>query len=198
MPDNKIKIVIVDTNCFIRLFHSSVKPIFGMDIGGYRLLTLGCLVDEYLLSPNLKSSFPWIAQEPRLSELKNSKLKLKASNKTATQNQIKSLKPYAKSLLTLHCNKQGIGVKSLSKSDLELLATTVAISCIMATDEWPLRLVAKDLMEDPAEYKIGLLNSLELLHILEINGKIDSEERRNTVDAWIRNSEKESADKLGM
>ena len=75
-----------------------------------------------------------------------------------------------------------------------------------------MRLVAKDLMEDPAEYKIGLLNSLELLHILEINGKIDSEERRNTVDAWIRNSEKllkgweneyqrlfkESADKLGM
>ena len=60
-----------------------------MDIGNYRFITLECLINEYLESPTLLAKFPWIAQEPRLSELKNAKLKLKSPNKTATQNQIK-------------------------------------------------------------------------------------------------------------
>lgn len=184
------KIVLVDTNCFIRLFHSSARPIFGLDIGGYKLLTLNCLIKEYLESPDLIERFPWIAKEPRVSELKNAKLKLRAANKQGVQRNIKELKPYTKAFLETKCKKEKIETKSLSKEDLELLATCVTIKCLLATDEWPLRLVAADLMEDPEEYEIGILNSLELIHLFELNGLIDAKQRRITVDAWVRQKEK--------
>lgn len=189
MSDNPIKIILVDTNCFIRLYHSSALPIFGTTIGGYTFLSLECLINEYLESKSLIEKYPWIAQEPKLSDLYNAKLKLSKASKTGVQNQIKDLKPYAKSFLEHYCKKRNISIRALSPRDVELLATAVALKCSIATDEWPLRQVALDLMNDPDEYHIELLSSIELLCILEMDGKITSEQRRDTVKAWILNKE---------
>lgn len=211
MTSPPARIVLVDTNCFLRLYHSPVIPLLGQNIGGYRLLTLECLVDEFLNSPALTASYSWVAADPKRSDLTNAKLKLRGASKTSVENAKKQLGPYAKSLLESHCNRRKINLRSLSGKDIELLATTIALKGIMATDEWPLRHVASDLMEDPDEYGIGLFSSLELLHLLEVNDKLIPDDRRKTVDSWVRYRENllkgwqddyqrlfgESADSLG-
>lgn len=186
MTSAPIRIVLVDTNCFLRLYQSPVLPLMGQDIGGYRLLTLGCLVDEFLNSPSLTANYSWVAADPKRSDLTNAKLKLRGSNKASVEKVQKELRPYAKSVLETHCARNKTSLRSLSSRDLELLATTIVLKGIMATDEWPLRQVATDLMEDPDEYSIGLFSSLELLHLLEANGKLSPDGRRKTVDAWVR------------
>jgi hypothetical protein len=35
------KLVIVDTNCYVRLYFSPLRPILGQVVGGYHLVTLG-------------------------------------------------------------------------------------------------------------------------------------------------------------
>lgn len=185
-----IRIVLVDTNSFLRLYHSPVLPLMGQDIGGYRLLTLESLVDEFLNNPTLTMGYPSVASGPKHDDLTKAKLKLRMASKNSVENEVKQLRPYAKSLLESYCNKLKINIRSLSSRDLELLATTVELKGIMATDEWPLRLVAKDLMEDQDEYEIGICHSLELLQLLESNGKLTPEDRRKTVRSWILYREK--------
>ena len=180
------RIVLIDTNCFLRLYHSSVSPLMGQDIGGYRLLTLECLVDEFLNSPTLTTNYPWVASEPKRSDLTNAKLKLGSPSKNRVKNEKKALGPYANLLLENYCKRSDITPRSLSSRDIELLATTIVFKGIMATDEWPLRYVAQDLMQDDDEYAIGIFHSLELLHLLEINGKLSPDDRRNAVDSWVR------------
>lgn len=162
----------------------------GQDIGGYRLLTLEKLIDEFQNNPTLVSSYPSVASGTRHDELKNSAIKLRGINKKMVTSLSNDLASYAKSLLELYCNRQKIQTRRLSNPDIELLATTIVIKGIMATDEWPLRHVASDLMEDQDEYKIGLFNSLELLHLIQENGKISPEDRRKTVRFWILYREK--------
>lgn len=190
MPTSSSRIILVDTNCFLRLYHSPVLPLMGQDIGGYRLLTLEKLVDEFQNNHTLVSNYPSVASGTRHDELKHSAIKLSGINKKMVTSSSNNLAPYAKSLLELYCNRQKISTRRLSSPDIELLATTIVIKGIMATDEWPLRLVATDLMEDQEEYKIGLFNSLELLHLIQENGKISPEDRRKTVRSWMLYREK--------
>lgn len=191
MPTSSSRIILVDTNCFLRLYQSSVRPLMGQDIGGYRLLTLKKLIEEFQNNQNLVSNYPSIASGPKHDELTNSAIKLSGINKGKIKDSQKELAPYAKSFLASYCKQQNIEIiRRLSTPDLELLATTIIIKGIIATDEWPLRLVATDLMEDPEEYKIGLLNSLELLHLIQENGKISPEDRRKTVRSWVLYREK--------
>ncbi|MFZ5508883.1 MAG: hypothetical protein ACOZCP_02395, partial [Pseudomonadota bacterium] len=68
----KPRFVFVDTNCFIRLYGSPVLPLLGQDVGGYRLLTLQSLAEEFLGNETLVKDYCWVAQEPRVSDLKNS------------------------------------------------------------------------------------------------------------------------------
>ncbi len=212
MTSPSVRIVLVDTNCFLRLYQSPVVPLLGQDIGGYRLLTLECLVDEFDVNSTLAAHYSWVVSGPKRNDLERAKLKLRGPSKAAVAKRIQELKPFGKSLLESYCkHNQILPIRNLSRVDIELLATAVALNGIMATDEWPLRHVAKDLMEDPDEYGIGLFTSLELLHLLETNGKLSSDDRRNTVDSWVRLGEnlirgwqkeyqglfKESADFLG-
>lgn len=190
MTSPSTRLILVDTNCFLRLYHSPVLPLMGQDIGGYQLVTLECLVNEFLDSPNLTQSYPWVDSEPTRSDLINAKLNLRGATKTAISTTKSSLAPYAKSLLELHCKRKAITPRSLSGRDLELLAASIVLKGVLATDEWPLRHVAQDLMEDQDECQIGLFDSLELLHLLETNERLRPDERRKTVQSWIRYDEK--------
>lgn len=191
MPTSSSRIILVDTNCFLRLYQSSVRPLMGQDIGGYRLLTLKKLVEEFQNNQNLVSNYPSIATGSKYDELTNSAIKIRGVNKKKIENLQKELAPYSKSFLESYCKRQKIEIiRRLSSPDLELLATAIIIKGIIATDEWPLRLIAADLMEDQEEYKIGLFNSLELLHLIQENGKISPEDRRKTVRSWMLYREK--------
>ncbi|KAK43739.1 hypothetical protein BG58_30750 [Caballeronia jiangsuensis] len=86
---------------------------------------------------------------------------------------------------------KGIKVRALSLRDLELLATAVHYEAVIATDEWPLAFVVDDLTVDNDDnYMIKSITSLHVLHILECDGRLTSEERRDTVRSWLRESEK--------
>lgn len=185
------RIILVDTNCFLRLYQSPVLPLLGQDVGGYRLLTLKALIQEFNENPTLVEQYHWVAEGSRSTDLNNAALRLSGINKSSVQNETKVLMAYAKGLLGSYCQKRRISpLRSLSARDLELLATTVILHACMATDEWPLRLVAQELINPPDHYDICLFNSIELLSLLETNGKLGPDDRRKTIDSWIRYREK--------
>lgn len=190
MASGTPRFILVDTNCFIRLYQSPVLPLLGQDIGGFRLLTLAALADEFNNNPNLQKLYPWMVSGPKANDLKNAKLILSGINKRKVTSEQQAVRFYARALLVAHSNKQGISPpKSLSSRDVELLATTIVLEGVIATDEWPLALVANNLKEDPS-YKIEVFDSIKVLHLLESNKKISAEARRNTVETWVRLREK--------
>lgn len=163
----------------------------GQEIGGFKLLTLPGLVDEFLSSKRLDMEYAAVMDTSRREDLMAAQLELRGKNKTRVANEKNALRPFARSFLEQDSAKKGIKPpKCLSSRDLELLATAVVLKGIIATDEWPLRLVAEDLMQDPEDYPIGLFTSLNILHLLEINSKLTADERRKTVRDWIRSGEK--------
>lgn len=213
MPEVKTRIVLVDTNCFLRLYASPVLPLLGQIVGGYKLLTLTSLIEEFHANPELIAKYSRVTEKPKADDLANAVVKLRQQNVIRVANQQKDLTAFARSFLQNFCKKHATAVsRSLSNRDLELLATTIVLRGVMATDEWPLRLVAEDLMQDAAEYDIGLFNSLDILHLLERNGKLSAHDRKMTVDFWVRDGQKlprdwqqdylrlfnESADALGQ
>lgn len=191
MPAEKPRFLLVDTNCFIRLYGSPVMPLMRQTFGGYLLLTLQSLIDEFKDNKDLAGRYPWVTQEPRLSDLIGSRLKLSGITKRLVEKQLRSLEPYAKTFLATDSKKKGISPpKRLSTQDLELLSTAVVLKGVVATDEWPMTLVIKDLMAEPEEYAIGVLNSIEVLHLLESSGALTSDIRKQTVSAWVSLGEK--------
>lgn len=190
MATKSPRFVLVDTNCFLRLYQSPVLPLLGQDVNGCRLLTLDVLVSEFLDNGRLVADYPWVAENPKRADLDNARLKLKGPTKTIVEKQKKELAPYARAYLADYCNKRGISpARTLSVADLELLATAVALKAVLATDEWPLSAVVKELMAAPDDYNIGLFSSLDVLSLLERSGLLSAEDRRGTVDAWIRGRE---------
>lgn len=212
MTVTETRFILVDTNCFLRLYQSPALPLLGQTVGNFTLLTLESLVTEFKDSPSLPGQYPWVAKGPKNEDLLKAQLKLGSINKRKVTEQKELLVPYSKSFLTNYCKVHRTRtIRSLSKADLDLLATAVVLKAVLATDEWALRAVVCDLMEDP-EYKLGLTSSVEILHLLETNNRISSEDRRTTVDAWVRLNEQlprdwqatyqvlfgESADSLGQ
>lgn len=186
----KARFVLVDTNCFIRLYCSPVVPLLQQQVGGYQLLTLKGLIDEFFESPRLSNDYPWVSKEPKVSDLKSAALKVSGINVRLVNQQKKELRPYADAFLAKHCKDRNIPAKRLSARDLELLASAVVFRAAVATDEWPLGLIVQDLMQDPEDYDIGLMTSIDVLHLLEKNGKLTREVRIQTCDSWIRLGEK--------
>ncbi|MBW8370364.1 MAG: hypothetical protein K0M66_05240 [Thiobacillus sp.] len=183
------RIVLVDTNCFLRLYQSPASPLLGQDIGGYRLLTLGCLIDEFLENPALVLNYRWISSKPIIDEVQKAKLKISEIYKRKVRANSLELKLFADTFIRDYCRKRKIVPRGLSSRDLELLGTAIVLKCVIATDEWPLTQVSKELMEDP-DYEIEIFNSLDVLSILESHGRLSADERRQTVDSWKRLSEK--------
>lgn len=191
MPVAKPRFVLVDTNAFIRLYCSPVLPLLQQNVGGYLLLTLNELISEFLNSKRLPLEYPWIAKDPKLSDLANAGLKISGINSRKVAERKRELRPYSDALLTSYCRKQGIQARLLSARDLELLASAVVFKAVVATDEWPLSLVVRDLMADPDDdYGLGLMSSLDILYLLEENAKLTRELRIQTCETWQRLNEK--------
>lgn len=191
----KARFILVDTNCFIRLYCSPIVPLLQQQVGDYQLLTLKGLIDEFFESPRLLKEYPWVSKEPKVSDLKNAALIVRGINARLINEQKKELRPYADSFLAKYCKDRNIvPAKRLSSRDLELLASAVVLRAIVATDEWPLGLVIRDLMQDPDDYEIELMTSLDILHLLEKNGKLARDIRIQTCDSWIRLGEKMPTD----
>jgi hypothetical protein len=109
------------------------------------------------------------------------------------RDEVKLLRPYANSFLEKNAARYGskIDKPTLSGRDLELLATAAHYGAVIASDEWPLALVVKDLTTDEEDnYEIEIFTSVDVLHLLERAGLVSPEDRRETVRSWQRCAEK--------
>ncbi|RAE00986.1 hypothetical protein DN582_17050 [Burkholderia multivorans] len=183
------RLLLVDTNCFLRIYHSSLRPFLGTNVGGYRILTLGSLLEEFRQSPRLGREYAWVAADLAAEEVNGALPDLPDHDREDVAMEVRQLRPYAKAYLERHCAREGIPPKSLSSRDLELLATAAVFEAVIASDEWPLKLIVEDLTSED-DYQIEIITSLHVLHMLEQAGCFDASERRNTVTSWLRCDEK--------
>ncbi|OMR82495.1 hypothetical protein AQ816_04385 [Burkholderia pseudomallei] len=152
-------------------------------------MTLGSLLEEFRQSQRLDREYAWVAADLALEEANGALPNLPDHDREDVANEIRQLRPYAKAFLERHCAREGIPPKSLSSRDLKLLATAAVFDAAIASDEWPLKLIVEDLTSED-DYQIEIVTSLHVLHLLELAGRLDANERRNTVTSWLRCDEK--------
>lgn len=187
----KPKLLIVDTNAFLRLYSSPVFPLLQQQFGDYQLLTLPSLIKEFKDSSRLVGQYPTVAKNPKWANLQSAAIQLSNVMKNQVSKRIKELKPIANNYLEDFCDTNNVVVfRQLSSCDAELLATAVVTRATIATDEWPLRKVVEYLLEDEdSTYAIALMSSIEVLALLEQNGKVSRDQRIETVQKWIDDGE---------
>jgi hypothetical protein len=166
-----------------------LRPFLGAQVGGYRMLTLRSLIEEFRQSPRLDREYAWVAADLAFERENGTLPDLPDHDREDVAKEIRQLRPYATAFLERHCARENIPPKSLSSRDLELLATAAVFDGVIASDEWPLKLIVEDLRSED-DYKIEIITSLEVLHILEQAGRLSADDRRNTIVSWLRCDEK--------
>lgn len=184
------RVLLIDTNCFLRLYYSPLRPFLGVEVGEYKILTLATLIDEFRESERLMKEYAWLQEDLAREDSANASVQLSEDDLKDVIFEKKQLRPYANSLLEKHCKKEGIGPKNLSDRDVSLLASAAVLEAVIATDEWPLTLVIEDLLSVEGEYEIQVITSLDVLHLLETNGMLTADDRKETVRSWQRCDEK--------
>jgi hypothetical protein len=182
------KIIIVDTNCFARLYFSDLRPILGTQVCGSTLLTLEPLAKEMAESSNLANKYHWVTNDEIQAELlaASSWLKLKEPKKTQVENLVREYRVYGNAFLADYCRKHNRQpIRQLSRADGAALAAATVVRGGLATDEWPLRAYARALDPEDDGYKVPLYSTLELLSMLETEGRISGTDRFNLVRAWM-------------
>lgn len=186
------RIVLIDTNCFIKLYQSPVLPFFGETVDGRKLLTLTALINEFFSSRRLKQEYAWLQSTVKSEDRDRIELRLTQNEKASVDAIMQEHRDYVDDVLDGYCQKQRVPIsKRLSDCDLELLATAIEVKALIATDEWPLAVVVEDLMIEPEEgYQIGILTSIDIIYMLEHVGTLSREQRIETIKSWLRGGEK--------
>lgn len=188
MPE-KNKLVVVDTNCLVRLYFSSLRPVLGSAFSGYLLMTLQELANELAhLASNDKHA--WLSDKVIQSEVNGAAIQLTASQETSIQKETHHVRRYGNAELlrykAKHCIARPLG---LSFADARALTVAIELGAALATDEWPLRIVAGYIEADDDGGHVELLSSVELLHLLEMAGAIPKVERVKVYSDWRKNGE---------
>ena len=184
-PNSPI-IVVVDTNCFIRLLFSPLRPVLGATFSGHKLMTLIRLADECGPGTAVAERNPWLLEASVQKELIASCIKLRQPKTSQVDESAKYFRKEGNSLLRNYCNTQGIQtVRELSITDSHALATAQVLKFKLATDEWPLTLVAKR-ASDVTE----VMTSLDIIHLMELDGKVSKAQRTEVVTRWLMHDER--------
>lgn len=185
------RIVLIDTNCFIRLYQSPVLPFLGETINGYHLLTVPSLIQEFLSSSRLMNEYAWLAGVVKKENLTKAAIQLTEKERQQVTQEMAAHTDYVNETVAAYCATKNIRERQLSRRDCELLATAIVLDALIATDEWPLAFVVNDLLSEPSDgYEIGVITSVHVLHWFECGGQISPEARRKTVKSWLQNDEK--------
>jgi rRNA-processing protein FCF1 len=186
------RLILVDTNCFLKLYQSPIRPFLGRVIGSHRLVTMNAMVNEFMRSERLQDIYAWLSSQIGADlKLEGAILELNDEQAKTVKENFDSHGSYASTLLEEYCAQEKTQLKrSLSRSDLELLATAISLETLVATDEWPLKLVIDDLASAPEEgYNLGAINSVEVLGLFEKHGAISAEQRKQIVRSWLQYGE---------
>lgn len=180
--------VIVDTNCYVRLYFSPVRPILGSTFSGYQLVTISDTHMEISSGSNVDARYPWLSEEVLQSEVIASRLNLREPKKSKIRELANHFRLRGNIVLDRLLAEGRIKEpRKISLVDAKVLATAEVLCAALATDEWPLILVAQELGE--VHENAGLFNSLDLLSLMERGGKLDKGQRVETVRSWCQNGE---------
>ena len=147
-------------------------------------MTLTELKMETAHRSNVRERHPWIGAADVQMDLATACIKLREPKKTLIAKVTDATLIAGNRLLAQHCKANNTAVlRELSPSDARALAVADVLGAGLATDEWPLRLVATQTGAiDPSE----LYMSVEILHLLEAAGKLTKDERVTTVRSWVQ------------
>lgn len=179
-------LVVVDTNCFIRLLFSPLRPVLGSTFAGYKLITLAELKEEVGPGTEVADRNPWLLNQDVQRELANNCLKVREPKKSDILKWAKHFRKEGNSLLHKYClTKKLEKIRELSLPDAKALATAQVMAGLLATDEWPLTYVAQEASDVP-----NVLTSVSVVHLMEQEGKISRQQRIDVVVGWLKNGEK--------
>lgn len=179
-------LLVVDTNCFIRLLFSPLRPVLGSTFAGYRLVTLVELADEVGPGTEVTQRHPWLLDEAVQKELAGNCLKLREPKKSLVLSEAKRLRSEGNTLLRKYCTDKKLDkVRELSAADAKALAAAQTVGGQLATDEWPLAFVA-----ERASDVTTVFTSVAVVHLMEKAAKITREQRIETVAGWVKTEEK--------
>lgn len=180
--------IVVDTNCFLRLLDWEPRPFVGQVVGGYKLVTTEKLVVE-AMSQDLQERYPRLKHPLIQRELKAAALRYPPAVQKTLRADTDEFRLGANGVIATHCAAQKTRVRSLSDVDASLWATAVYAKGALATDEWPLTLAAETIPFDDDGNVLQVFSSVQLLHMLETAGKLDSAGRWNMMRQWRQERE---------
>lgn len=185
------QVVIVDTNCFVRLYFSSLRPMLGVEVAGHRLMTIRELADETRQSTGLTVRHPWLAGGDVQSDLSAAILELTENDERQYDEDAEHYRVLGDEYLRRYCMARQLEeIRQLSAADAKALAIALDRGCLLATDEWPLREFSQFVEPDEHGQRITVLSSLQVLKLFLDDARMSMAELRTTVRGWLLNDER--------
>jgi hypothetical protein len=185
------KIVIVDTNCFVRLYFSVLRPLLGLEVGGHTLMTIKELADETTGNTGLTVRHPWLAGADVQDDLNAAILRLAEADDVLYDEDAEYYRTVGDAYLEGLCRERNLDhIRQLSMADAKALAIALDRGYILATDEWPLREFSQFVEPDENGNRLIVISSLQLLKLFLDSGQMSLDQVRDTVRGWILNDER--------
>jgi predicted nucleic acid-binding protein len=183
------KIIIVDTNCLVRLYFSPLRPILNRSVAGYQFRTLKELSDE-IVKLSAGSRHAWLSEAAIQADVLTAHVALSHSQAASVNTHVRTVRRAGDQMLRRHCVDTNRKVmRSLSLADARALTTAIEVGAALATDDWPLRHVARRIDCDDDGNSTELFSTVELIYLIELEGLIDRATRISTMAAWKRSGE---------
>jgi len=179
------RLILVDTNCLIRVYFSPLLPVLNRPAAGYELKTLQALADELMHIANRRDEFAWLSAKDIQNDVKLAVLPLTKAQSHAIDQEATVIRKQGNGMLQEYCQDQGVNLRQLSVADAKVLAAALELSIAMSTDEWPLRQVASAYSYDDGN-SVELFSSVELISLLEKEGLLSREDRVKTYADWLK------------
>lgn len=187
MPD-ATQLVLVDTNCLVRVYFSPLRPILGRPVAGFELKTLEGLAKE-LKNLAQRPDLAWLSDQVILKEVEAATVTLTKLQRDAVNQDALAIQKLGNAVLYQdYQNRKLRAARALSLADAKALAACLELDAALSTDEWPLRLVSELYDYDNGD-PVKLFSSVELIELLEREGLIDRDVRVKTYSDWLKNGE---------
>lgn len=184
------KLILVDTNCLVRIYFSDLRPILGRPVAGYILKTLSGLAQELKNLASRREDLLWLSKQVNQAEIEAAVVSLTRAQKSAVEMDATGIRDYGDSeLLKYYHAKKLIEPRSLARNDAKALAACLELGAALATDEWPLRYVAKFYDYDDGT-PVKLFSSVELIELLEREGLLTRDARVKIYTDWLKTGTK--------
>lgn len=188
MPE-KNELVVVDTNCLVRLYFSPVRPLLARPVANHSLKTLDEMAEE-LRRLAAGERHAWLSEPVILDEVNGAVIKLTRAQRRSIAAAAVDMRKTGDNILRAYCKKHKLRMlRNLSGVDAFALAAALELKAKLATDEWPLRMVAAQTDADDSVGRVPLLSSVELLSFVEREGLCTREQSRTTYRNWANYQE---------